>query len=403
MKNKKRLYNIISSFLLIISILILIIIDKTNNIKLSLAVEFLLITLLIKITIDCLFHIKNQYKKQKYSYSIIMNLGLILFLIINIFRQINVLIVNWNSISINDIYINTLNSFSYFAAFILPIILILSFYCIITNIFLIKKEGFYFENLLGIIFGICVLLGALSSQIIYEFLKSIQLIDLNIYIKKFIDIGLNSILCYFYCLTLSTLYCNIMAARHKPHLDKDFIIILGAKIKNDGTLTPLVKARVDKAISFAKEQKEKNGKSIIFIPSGGQGKDEIMSEAQAMKNYLIQNNINSEDIIIENESTNTLENITFSKQKIDKINKDGKIIFATTNYHVFRSGVIANKKGIDCEGIGSKTKWYFYTNALIREFFANLASQKKQHTAIIIIINIIIFILITIGYQYKLI
>ena len=79
MKNKKRLYNIISSFLLIISILILIIIDKTNNIELSLAIEFLLITLLIKITIDCLFHLKNQYKNQKYSYSIIMNLGFLPF------------------------------------------------------------------------------------------------------------------------------------------------------------------------------------------------------------------------------------------------------------------------------------------------------------------------------------
>ena len=403
MKNKKRLYNIISSFLLIISILILIIIDKTNNIKLSLAIQFLIITLLIKLTFDCLSHVKNQYKNQKYSYSIIMNLGLILFLIINIFRQINLLIENWNSISINDIYINTLNSFSYFATFILPLIIILSFYCIITNIILIKKEGFCFQNVLGITFGICVFLGALSNQLIYNFLKNIELLNLQIYIKKFVDIGLNSILCYFYCLTISTLYCNIMAAKHKPHLDKDFIIILGAKIKNDGTLTPLVKARVDKAISFAKEQKEKNGKNIIFIPSGGQGQDEIMSEAEAMKNYLIQNNINPEDIIIENESTNTLENMTFSKEKIDKINKNGKIIFATTNYHVFRCGAIANKKGIDCEGIGSKTKWYFYTNALVREFLANLFLQKKQHVIIIIIINIILFILIAIGYQYKLI
>lgn len=403
MKNKKTLYNIISLILFIISITFLSIIDKTNNLQLSLAIQLLLITFLTKITFDCLLHIKKQYQKQKYSYSIIMNLGLVLFLIINIFRQINLLITNWNSININDIYTNTLNSFSYFTAFILPLIIILSCYSIITNIFLIKKEGFCFQNLLGITFGICVFLGALASQIIYVFFKNIQLLDLNLYIKKFIDIGLNSILCYFYCLTFSTLYCNIMAARHKPHLDKDFIIILGSKIKDDGTLTPLVKARVDKAIAFAKQQKEEKGKNIIFIPSGGQGKDEIISEAEAMKNYLIKNNIKPEDIILENESTNTLQNMKYSKQKIDEINKNGKIIFSTTNYHVFRSGVIANKEGIDCEGIGSKTKWYFYTNAIIREFIANLFSQKKQHMLIIIFINIIIFILIGIGYQYKLI
>ena len=202
---------------------------------------------------------------------------------------------------------------------------------------------------------------------------------------------------------IMTLYCNIMAARHKPHLNKDFIIILGAQIKSDGTLTPLLKARVDKAIEFAKKQQEKNGKNIIFIPSGGQGANEIISEAEAMKNYLIENNIKAENIIIENKSINTMQNMKFSKEKIDEINKDGKIIFATTNYHVFRSGVIASKEGINCEGIGSKTKWYFYVNAMIREFIANLFLQKKQHALIIIIINIIIFILISIGYQYKLI
>lgn len=88
---------------------------------------------------------------------------------------------------------------------------------------------------------------------------------------------------------------------------------------------------------------------------------------------------------------------------IDKINKDGKIIFSTTNYHVFRSGVIANNEGIDCEGMGSKTKWYFYTNALIREFVANLFSQRKKHIAVITIINVIIFILVITGYKFNLI
>ena len=122
-----------------------------------------------------------------------------------------------------------------------------------------------------------------------------------------------------------------------------------------------------------------------------------------MKRYLIENGINEEDIIIENKSANTLQNMRFSKNIIDKINKDGKIIFSTTNYHVFRSGVIANDEGIDCEGMGSKTKWYFYTNALIREFVANLFSQRKKHIALITIINIIIFILVITGYKFNLI
>ena len=188
----------------------------------------------------------------------------------------------------------------------------------------------------------------------------------------------------------------------KPNFDKDYVIILGSKIRKDGTLTPILQARVDKAIEFAKEQKEKSNKRIVFVPSGGNGEDEIIAEAEAMKNYLIEKGISLEDIIVEDKSKNTYQNLKFSKQKIDEDNKDGKIIFSTTNYHVFRSGVIANNEGIDCEGMGSKTKWYFYTNALIREFIANLFNQRKQHFALITSINVALFVLVIIGYKYSL-
>ncbi|MBR3254679.1 MAG: YdcF family protein [Clostridia bacterium] len=398
----KKTYGIISVLLFIMSIVILAVIDKTSNIKLSLAIQIILVVYLIKITYGCLLYIKEQYKKQKYSYSIIMNLGLVLFLIINILRQINLLIVDWNEISIEAIYKNTLESFSYFAYFILPFIIILAVYSVITNIFLIKKEKLRAQNLLGILFGIGILIGIFASQVLYEGVKNSNFIDSQLILKKFIDIGINSILCYFYCLTLATLYCNIMAAKHKPYYDKDFIIILGTRMKDDGSLTPILKARVDKAIEFAKEQKEQSGKDIIFIPSGGQGKDEIMSEAEAMKTYLLKNGIKEENIIIENQSKNTLQNMKFSKNIINEINENGKIAFATTNYHVFRSGVIANNQGIDCEGMGSNTKWYFYTNALIREFIANIVSQRKKHFVIITSINIVLFILVLIGYNFNL-
>lgn len=403
MEREKKIYGIISFLLFIIVIVVLSAVDKTNNIKLSLVIQILIILYLAKIVYGCLLSAKNHFEKQKFSYYIIMDLGLALFLSINIFRQINLIITDWKLTSINDLYNNTLNSFSYFAYLILPLIIVLALYSIIANIVLIVKVKFKKQNLLGILFGIIVALGAVSSQIIFEIVSKIELINSQIYIKKFIDIGLNAVLCYFYCITLSTLYCNIMAARHKPEYDKDFIIILGAKVLKDGSLSPALKSRVDKAIEFANEQKEKSKKNIIFIPSGGQGKDELISEAEAMRNYLIQNGINSEDIVIENKSTNTLQNMRFSKQKINEINKDGKIIFTTNNYHVFRSGVIASNEGIDCEGIGSKTKWYFYTNALIRELFANLVLQKKEHLFIVTSINVAIFILVLIGYHYQLI
>ena len=398
----KKSYKLFSMFLFIITVITLVTIEKANSIKLSLVIQFIFILYLSKTILGCIMYVKEQYKKQKYSYSIIMNLGLILFLLINIFRQIGLLITNWKSSSISTVYLNALNSFSYFALLVLPLIVVIAFYSIITNIVLIIKEKFGMQNLLGIFFGILIILGAIASQFIFEITNHFSIFNSKIYIKKFIDIGLNSVLCYFYCLTLATLYANIKAANHKPDYDKDFVIVLGCKIRKNGTLTPILKSRVDRAIDFAKEQKEKSNKNIIFVPSGGQGQDETTSEAEAMKKYLLENGIIEENIITENKSTNTLQNMRFSKNKIDEINKNGKIIFSTTNYHVFRSGVIANNEGIDCEGIGSKTKWYFYTNALIREFVANIFSQRKKHIALISIINITLFSLIVIGYKFNL-
>ena len=99
----KRIYGIITVLFFLTCIIILASIEKTNSIQLSLAIQIMLIVYLIRITWGCLIYIKEQYKKQKYSYSIIMNLGLVLFLVINIFRHINLLITAWNLISINEI------------------------------------------------------------------------------------------------------------------------------------------------------------------------------------------------------------------------------------------------------------------------------------------------------------
>ena len=212
---------------------------------------------------------------------------------------------------------------------------------------------------------------------------------------------MNATLSYFYCVIIATLYCNVKAARHNPTYDKDFVIILGSKINKDGSLPPLLKGRVDRAIDFGNKQYEMTKKKIVYVPSGGKGKDEVMAEAEAIKKYLMERGVKEKQILIEDKSRSTIENMKFSKDKIDNAKKDAKISFATTNYHVFRSGVIAYNQGIDCEGMGSKTKWYFYTNALIREFVANLVQERKKHIAIILMINISLFILILIGKYYN--
>ena len=400
MKKKWIIYLIVTIIFILLTIGILRHTDLSNNVELSKSIQIILILFLIRISIGCTFYIKEQYEKQKYSYGIVMNLGLLIFINVNILRQVNLLIYNWNVLNIVDIYNNTIKSFSFFAMLTLPCIIILSFYSIITNIVLIKKEGFDPRRLLGVILGFLALIGLCGSQTLYYVITRLLVDTDKQFIKYALDICINATLSYFYTLIIATLYCNIRAAKHIPEYDKDFIIILGSKIKSDGTLTPLLKGRVDKAIDFGNKQYELTKKKIVYIPSGGKGSDEVIAEAEAIKNYLLEKGIKKNQIIIEDKSTSTIENMKFSKKKIDEVNKDAKVSFSTTNYHVFRSGVIANEQGIDCEGIGSKTKWYYYTNALIREFVANIVQEKKKHIALIIMINISLLILIAIGKYY---
>ena len=401
MKKRWIIYLIITLIFLFISFMILKRTDLSNNVLLSKSIQIILILFLIRISIGCTMYIKTQYEKQKYSYGIIMNLGLLIFINVNILRQINLLIGNWNIGNIIDIYLNTLKSFSYFAMLTLPCIIILSIYSIITNFVLIKKEGFNPRRSLGVILGFLAIIGLFGSQGLYYLISKLLLGTEKQFIKFSLDVCINATLSYFYTLIIATLYCNIRAAKHIPKYDKDFVIILGSKINKDGTLPPLLRGRCDKAIDFGNKQYEKTKKKIVYIPSGGQGNDEVMAEALAIKNYLMEKGIKEKQILIEDKSKNTIENMRFSKNKIDQINKEAKISFSTTNYHVFRSGVIANREGLECEGMGSKTKWYFYTNALIREFIANLVQERRKHIAILLIINISVLVLIMIGKYYN--
>ena len=182
---------------------------------------------------------------------------------------------------------------------------------------------------------------------------------------------------------IGTIIAGALAARYEPEPDKDFIIILGCGLRKDGTPSPLLRGRIDRALDFAKKQKELTGKEVVFVTSGGQGADEIISESASMKNYLISQGVDDSRIIEEDRSTSTYENMRFSKEKIAEENKKGKIAFSTTNYHVFRSGLFARRVKMRAVGMGAKTKWYFWPNAAVREFVGLITSHRVKQAAIL--------------------
>ncbi|MBR1414190.1 MAG: YdcF family protein [Bacilli bacterium] len=344
---------------------------------------------------------RHNVKTNLYQYKNVAYLGIIIFLSFTLVYQILQLSNNTGLInSINSI----IASFNFFSIIIFPVATIVSILVILSNIKLLRKEGFTWRNMLGIILGILIILGTMFPDFAYNQLQNTAFIDIHnqkglaLYIYEFIETFIYIGIAYLECVLLATVILGIKSAKHKPLYNKDYIIILGCMIKKDGTLTPLLKGRVDKAIQFSMEQKEKTNKDIIFVPSGGQGNDEVISEAQAMKNYLIEQGISNDNIIIEDKSKNTYENIKFSYKLINKNSKIANIAYATTNYHVFRAGIIATNQNIKLEGIGSKTKSYFWVNAFIREFIATLSSEKKKHIVVVSVILLFSIAIILLKY-----
>ena len=344
---------------------------------------------------------KEEINKNLYQYKNVTYLGLIIFLIFAFINQI-VTITNYQGLiyTIREI----MGLCSTFSILLLPIAFIVSMLVTISNIKLVKKEGLNIKNLLGLILGVFFCFTTIAPYLLNDMLQTATWIDVHnengiaTYIQNFIEITIYVIVTYFECILIGSIILGIKSAKRIPKYDKDYIIILGCQMREDGTLTNLLKGRVDKAIEFSKMQKENTNKDIIFVPSGGKGRNEVIAEADAMKNYLLEQGIKEENILVEDKSKNTFENIKFSNELIKERMEKAKIALSTTNYHVFRAGCIASDQKINIEGIGAKTKRYFWINAFIREFIATVFAERKKH--IIIIGIIIIASVFMIGITY---
>lgn len=166
---------------------------------------------------------------------------------------------------------------------------------------------------------------------------------------------------------------NINETKDADKVDNiDTMIVLGAKV-NGTEISNTLKLRLDKAIEYYNKHK-----SVNIIVSGGQGNDENITEALAMKNYLISNGVNSNNIIEENKATTTLENIIYSKKILDNMNNKGKVLIVTSDYHLFRGRLIASILGIENEGICSTSSISGRLYYMIREYPTSIIDLVKS-------------------------
>ena len=261
------------------------------------------------------------------------------------------------------------------ALFILVFVFLLIIIFLYNGIKILIKEGTKWTNFLSLGTGIAIILLIFA----YPVLGRSTSAPWFRFIYLFLSMSIFYIIFIMVMYTLTS-WLNLININTKK---LNYIVVLGAGLLGK-KVTPLLASRINRGIEIY----HKNPDSKLIM-SGGQGPDEEIPESHAMAAYAEEHGVPKSDIIIEDRSKTTNQNLKFSHQLMKP---NSTFCIVTNSYHVYRALVLAKRQGLQCIGYGAKTKWYFTLNAFIREFIAYLVITKKMQCSIIgslAVINII--------------
>lgn len=150
----------------------------------------------------------------------------------------------------------------------------------------------------------------------------------------------------FCLLCFGVLEAVVLAGGRTRIADKpEVMVILGCQIRADGP-SELLKDRLDTALAYLDGLPE----PIPVIVSGGQGRDEPITEARGMADYLIGAGYPAEHILLEDQSHNTAENLRFTAEKLEELSIDPEyteILVVSNGFHLTRARMLAERFGYD--------------------------------------------------------
>ncbi len=150
--------------------------------------------------------------------------------------------------------------------------------------------------------------------------------------------------------------------------DLDYLVVLGAQVRGE-QVSKSLRYRLDTAVDYLEENPETR-----VVVTGGKGPGEDVSEAVAMRNYLVEQGIERERIIMERHAVNTEQNLSYSRSLIGDSTKSVGIV--TSSFHVFRAVGLAEKAGFErVTGIAAPSVTGLLPNMMVREFFAVLKDR----------------------------
>ena len=151
----------------------------------------------------------------------------------------------------------------------------------------------------------------------------------------------------------------------KVDYNEDVIIVMGAGVIGERVTRPLA-YRLDKAVEYLEENP-----NAVAVVCGGLGENATITEAEAMKKYMITRGIAGERILEEGKSVNSYENLFFAKGILDPYFPYGfKAAVITSDYHIFRSSYLASKVGMSVNHLGAITPIESIPSSYIRELLS---------------------------------
>lgn len=265
--------------------------------------------------------------------------------------------------------------------------IIFSFVFLFINAWFVRKrEGRGLSSLLVLIAGIAIVL---ADAFFYfsggKASRPIQAINFFVLVM----------LMYLLMTVWNTLMSIVVYNWYFPRKNKDYIIVLGSGLVDGKRVGRLLGNRIDKGVAFYRQQLATTHKHAKLIFSGGKGGDERLPEGVAMQQYAIDKGVPAADTLVEDRSTNTRENLIFSRELIhkDSSRTDNRIVFVSSNFHILRAGILAGKLKFKANGIGAKTPFYYLPTGTIREYLALFVMHKRFHimmTLMILAISIIL-------------
>lgn len=313
----------------------------------------------------------------KYSFLIISVLiswlALILSMRIDKSRYRNVLFLSfaWFSLFLLlDVLLETSLIRRIFLIVIICMILSVPFMLIVNGMVMIRREGNHFANLLSLLFGIFILIGEIATLFIFIIPSYNQNGIARIpFIPGIISISI----IYISLIFVSFMFYSLLVAKTPLERNYNYVVILGCGLMHGNQISKLLADRLNKAIEIYRNDPA----APIMIPSGGQGKDETIAEADAMAEYLETKGIPADHVVVENHSKNTYENLLNCRNIINKREGKKNTVIVTSNYHVYRALRYCRRIHFHCAAAGAHVAAYYWPSAIIREFAA--VHMEKKH------------------------